>query len=132
MSPVTISRRVRGITLIEVLVAVIILTIGLVGLVALQARAAQVSANADDTNRAAMLAAEAASLMWIARSASLPAAAVSDWQDRVASSPGVGLPNGNGTIAVASGVATITVSWRPPQAASGAQDNRYVTQVVVP
>lgn len=126
------SRPLRGVTMIEVLVGVIVLTIGLVGLVALQARAAQVSANAEDTNRAAMLAAEVTSRMWIARSASLPAADVSDWQARVASSPGIGLPNGSGTITVASGVATVTVSWRPPRAASGAQDNRYVTHVVVP
>ena len=46
----------RGVTLIEVLVSVLIMSFGILGIVALQARAIQFSLDADDRNRAALFA----------------------------------------------------------------------------
>jgi type IV pilus assembly protein PilV len=127
------SRRSRGFSMIEVLVSIVILSIGLIGLVGLQARGLQFSVSAEDTNRASLLANELATSMWTARTVSLPAATISTWQTRVADVTADGLPNGSGAVSVdANGVATITITWHPPSAASGADDNRFVTQVVVP
>jgi len=121
--------RQRGMTLIEVLVAILIFSFGLVGLVALQARALQYSTSAEDTNRAALLASEAAALMTLNDTLSLSTSAYQAWQARVATPASGGLPNGAGTISTASGTATLSITWRAPNAASGAAnaDNKYVT-----
>lgn len=119
----------RGVMLLEVLISVLIFSIGLLGLVALQARAHQYSASAEDTNRAALLANEISSVMWGAKSLSVSAATYATWQARVADPSVDGLPNGTGTVTTAGGTASITITWRPPSAASSAAANRYVTQV---
>jgi len=121
----------RGVMLLEVLISVVVFSIGLLGLVALQTRAHQYSMSAEDTNRAALLANEVVSVMWASQSASVPDATYTAWQARVASAPADGLPNGVGTVVTTGNTATITVSWRPPSAASGAADNRFSTQVVI-
>lgn len=122
-----------GLTLIEVLVTILIFSFGLLGFVGLQARAIQYSVSAEDSNRAAMLANEISSTMLVSQSASAPAAAYSAWQARVAASA-VGLPNGQGTVSTTDNVATITLTWRAPGAASGTANsvNKYVTQFILP
>jgi type IV pilus assembly protein PilV len=122
----------RGISLIEVLVVIVLFAFGLLGLVGLQARAQQVSVNAEDSQRAALLAQELATTMLSKGTVNLPAADITAWQTQVANSAGRGLPGGSGTVAVTGTVARVTVAWTPPQAASGAQANRYVTEVLVP
>lgn len=122
--------RRRGFSLIEVMVSVVVLSFGLIGLVALQGRAVQITANAEEQNRAALLANEVASSMWAARTVNLSASAVADWQARVANAASGGLPNGTGAVAASANVATVTITWRPPRAASGTT-NRFVTHVVV-
>lgn len=64
-------------TLIEVLVAVLIFSFGLLGLVGLQARATQYGLSAEDANRAALLAAEMTGTMLTTHTVD-PAAAVVD------------------------------------------------------
>lgn len=117
-------------TLIEVLVAVLVFSVGLLGLVALQTRATQFSQVAQDMGRAAMLAGEMVSLMETTRTLEPPTAAVTAWSARVADAAGQGLPNGVGAVAVAGGVATITITWSHPFATDGGR--RYVTQVMLP
>jgi len=126
-------RRSRGLSMIEVLVAVVLISFGILGLVSLQARAVQVSVSAEDSQRAALLAGEIAATMWGANTVSLDAAVVEAWADRVADPAVAGLPNATGTVDVdASGdVARVTVQWRAPHAAVG-EENRYVTDVVIP
>ncbi|HRH85809.1 MAG TPA: type IV pilus modification protein PilV [Rubrivivax sp.] len=124
-------RRARGMSMIEVLVAIVIMSFGILGLVSLQARAVQYSVSAEDSQRAALLANEIASAMWGARTVSLVPAAISAWQARVSDPAVAGLPNATGSVAVSNGVARITITWRPPHVASG-QDNRYVTDLVIP
>lgn len=125
-------------TLIEVLVAILIFSLGLVGLVALQGRAIQYSTSAEDTNRAALLASEMASTMLLLQQVDPAtntelAARVTAWQTRIGDPTQGGLPNGTGSVTADNGLATITVQWRPTTAASGAANatNQYVTQFKV-
>lgn len=125
-------RRARaGVALIEVLIALLVVSFGLLGLVGLQTRAHQYSASAEDTNRAALLANDIASAMWVSQSASVPGTDYAAWQARVAAAAD-GLPNGTGTVTTAGNTATITVSWKPPRAAAAAASSRFVTQVLIP
>lgn len=128
-----LHRPASGLSMIEVLVAIVLVSFGILGLVSLQARAAQVAVSAEDSQRAALLANEIATQMWGANTVSLPAATLTAWATRVADPTVAGLPNATGTVSVNSSgnVARITIEWRPPHAASG-QDNRYVTDVMIP
>ena len=122
-------------TLVEVLVALLVFSVGLVGMAALQARALSYSMSAEDTNRAALLANEMAVQMLTSQTVVIPGTQLDAWKARVADTTGSGLPNGSGDVSVdsASGLATITVLWRPPSLASGAPNaqSRYVTQFKV-
>lgn len=132
-APLPKRRAQAGVMMIELLISVLIFSVGLLGLVALQARAHQFSMSAEDTNRASLLANEMTATMWSSKAASVPDATYATWQARVASAAGDGLPNGVGTVtSTATNAATITISWRPPSAASGAANNRFVTNVVIP
>jgi type IV pilus assembly protein PilV len=125
------ARRQRGFTLVEVMVAVLVFSFGLLGLVALQARATQYSIGAEDSNRAALLANDIVSTMWTSGTVSLPAATVTAWNARVADAAAGGLPNGAGTVVVAGNVATVTITWRPVGAAASVS-HTYRTQAVLP
>ena len=123
--------RSRGISMIEVLVVLVLFSFGLIGMVGLQARAVQTSVGAEDSNRAALLANEIASVMWGSNSVNLSTATLANWNTMVADATGRGLPNGTGTVVVAGNVATITVGWRAPHEPSTAAHS-YVTQVQMP
>jgi type IV pilus assembly protein PilV len=132
LAPRSPNRTARGISLIEVLVVLVLFSFGLIGMVGLQARAVQTSVGAEDSARAALLANDLVSRMWGARSVTLDSTVIDDWNDRVADPTQGGLPNGAGTVAVASGVATITVTWKPPHEPSTAASSVYRTQVQMP
>lgn len=128
-----------GVMLLEVLVSILIFSFGILGMVGMHARAAQFSTNAEDRNRASLLANEIATAMWTAGTTTLPAATITAWQARVGTAAAqvladnslatpAGLPNGVGDVSVAAGVATITITWR---ATFDSADNRFVTQVVL-
>ncbi len=118
-------RRARGMTLIEVLCAMMVMTIGLLGLMSLMARASQTTAASDDSQRAAVLANEIATEMWLAGTIALPNANVTAWQARVADATNMGLPAGVGNISTANNVARITITWTPPNGTA----RRYFTDV---
>lgn len=124
-------RRARGISLIEVLVVLVLFSFGLIGMTTLQARAIKDAISAEDMGRAALLANELAAQMWAADTVSLPAATVTAWTARVAAAAQSGLPNGTATVVVAANTARITIRWRPPGVAVGAE-SRYVTDVLIP
>jgi type IV pilus assembly protein PilV len=117
-----------GVALLESLVAMLVVTFGVLGLVGLQARAMQHSASAEDTSRAALLANEVATVLWSRRDATLPEDALAEWQARVADPAQGGLTNGVGMVTVAAGMVVIELKWQPPKARADAW-NRYVTQV---
>jgi type IV pilus assembly protein PilV len=123
-------RSQAGFSLIEVLTAILIFSLGILGLVGLQTQAIQFSTSAEDSNRAAMLANEIVATMWVNQSATVPDAALTAWQARVADPKVDGLPNGVGDVDVAGNQATITITWRAPNAPAGSQ-NRYVTQATI-
>jgi type IV pilus assembly protein PilV len=120
------GRAARGATLIEVMVAVLLVSFGILGLVGLHARAIQFSVDADDRNRAALFADELAAQMRLARSTTLPAAQIATWTQRVqgidpaTNQPvNTGLPSAAVDINVTSvNSATITIRWRSPGQAS--------------
>ncbi len=127
------SRPVRGVSVLEVLIALLLLSLGVIGMAALHARAIQYALDAEDRNRAALLANELASAMWLNRSTTVASTTLSSWQTKVSTPSGSGLPNGSGSVSTdANGVATITITWRPPSRPSAAGDLQYVTQVVLP
>jgi type IV pilus assembly protein PilV len=125
------KRAAPGFSLIEVLVSIVLISFGILGLISLQARAAQVSVSAEDSQRAALLASELAAAMWGANTVTLPTAAIDAWAARVADPAVAGLPNATGSVAVTGNVARITVQWLATHAASG-EENRYVTDVAIP
>ncbi len=125
------ARRHRGFSLVEVLVSILLFTLGLVGLVGLQARATVMSVDADNRNRAALLANEIASAMWLSGSTALPPATLSAWQARVADPAASGLPSGAGAVAVSGNRADITITWRAAVRTADESDSQLTTRVVI-
>lgn len=130
-------RRERGVALIEVLVAVLLFSLGVLGLIGLQSRAVSYSIDAEDRNRASLLANDAATQMWLTQSVTLDAAALAAWQARVNDPLASGLTNGEGQVVAVGGTtnsADITIEWQTP--ARGTADNspksRLTTRVILP
>lgn len=135
------SKRLRasqGFALIEVLVSLLIFSLGVVGLMGVQARALQTSTDAQDRSRAAMLAQSLSSEMWVIKSTTLNAQVVEAWQEQVKQA----LPNGEGEVTqnTAGLDATITVQWQAPMrktadpssGKAGEAKSQFITQVVIP
>lgn len=126
---------IRGVGLIEVLVSLLVFSLGVLGLVGLQARAVQIETQAGDRTRAANLANEVVTQMWVNQTTSLPEKQLGDWNDRVKDTSTGGLPEGVGEVSEpdANGVVTITITWRPPTLLSEEEPpQKYLTQVVIP
>ncbi|MFG6446898.1 fimbrial assembly protein [Roseateles sp. BYS180W] len=120
-------------SLIEVLTAVLLISLSLLGLVALYARATQYSVESEDSLRAASLASELGARMWACNTVELSDAQLQAWQARVADAPAAGLPQGTGTVTPGSDrqSARVTISWRPPSATAAAANSRYETDIVL-
>lgn len=126
---------IRGVGLIEVLVSLLVFSLGVLGLVGLQARAVQIETQAGDRTRAANLANEVVTQMWVNQTTGLSEKQLEDWNDRVADTSTAGLPEGAGEVSEpdANGVVTITITWRPPTLLSDKDPpQKYLTQVVIP
>jgi type IV pilus assembly protein PilV len=128
--------RQTGMTLIEVLVAILIFSFGLLGFVGLQARAIKYSVSAEDSNRASLLANELATTMQLAGTVVLPPTTITDWQARL-SPPGAAplLPGATANVSLdpTNTIATIKITWQPPSAASSVNSmDTYETQVIIP
>ncbi|MEJ1168472.1 type IV pilus modification PilV family protein [Variovorax sp. CCNWLW235] len=123
------SRAQTGVALLEILVSVLLFSLGLLGLIGLQARAISLSSDAEDRNRAALLANEVVALMWLNKSATVPAGALASWKTRVASPETGGLPAGDGQVNVDGTAATVVIKWRAP---SHDADSQLTTRVVLP
>lgn len=117
------SRRARGMTLVELLVAMLVMTIGMVGLMTLMARASQATAGTEDTQRAALLAGDMANDMWSYSTITPPT--VATWQARVANAAQSGLPGAAGAIVYNGQIARITITWTTPSGAA----RQYFTEV---
>lgn len=139
-------RAQAGLTLIDVMVAVTLFSIGVLGLVALQANSTQTSFNSESRITSALLADDMVAY-FMGNNGSLPSGgSYTDWQTLVSQS----LPNGQGTVSGTSGSdMTVTITWLPPSLASapgsssgsgggsssssgGASGDTYVTHVYWP
>lgn len=129
-----------GVALLEVLVSLLLFSFGLLGMAGLMTRAVTVSVDAEDRNRAALLANEIASTMWLKGSIAVDTTA---WQARVSDLAGGGLPNATLTVTAVSGAtnsagtanaADIAIAWRAVtrDAAAANAGSRLVTRVVLP
>jgi type IV pilus assembly protein PilV len=129
-----LRKQEAGITLIEVLVSLLIFSLGFLGLVGLQARAVQFSSGAENRSRAALLANEIVSTMWTQQSTSLSSSQIEAWQARLSDMAVSGLPNVQGIISPpdTDGTVTITIKWHAPSNKSTDQDSSYTTQVTIP
>lgn len=125
-------RHARGAMLIEVLVAILIFSIGVLALVGLQAQMTHAQSTAKSRADATYLANELIGVMWsdTTNLSSYDAcdgyARCSEWQNKVANS----LPKGAGTIDVVNattGEVTITVRWTSPSDG----DHQYVTTTFI-
>ncbi len=123
------SKRQRGVALIEVLMAVLIFSVGVLGLIGLQSRAIQLSMDTEDRNRAALLANELINEMWLRRTPTVPADIVTAWKAKVTDATTGGLPGGDGKYEVAGRQADVTIEWQSPGAST---KSRLTTRVVVP
>jgi len=133
----TPSRRQRGVALIEVLVAILIFSIGVLGLIGLQSRAIAVSMDTEDRNRASLLANELVSMLWLRGTSGITADEKTAWEGRVANTIGGGLPNGDGdyTITALTGgrrQVDVTITWKPPGRKTADPESRLTTTVVLP
>ncbi|MET3493825.1 type IV pilus modification protein PilV [Variovorax boronicumulans] len=119
-------RSQAGVALLEVLVSVLLFSLGLLGLIGLQARAISFSVDAEDRNRAALLANEVVALMWLNRSPTVPADALTAWKNRVKDAKATGLPDGEGEVTVSGKTANVTITWQAPSRSTRSQLKTHV------
>jgi type IV pilus assembly protein PilV len=111
------------------MVSILVFSFGLLGMVGLQARATQVSVDAEDRSRAALLADDVISLMWMRGTSDLSDDTLQGWRDRVEAT----LPNAESSVEVnEQGLVTVTIEWSAPSRTSAEGNSKYTTQVVLP
>ena len=115
--------------------SVLIFSVGVIGLIGLEANAISFSVDAEDRNRAAMIANEVASDMWLNNSVTLTSAQSTTWQANVSDMTTGGLPSGTLTITPVAGTtnaADIKITWKPQKDASTDPARQFTTRVILP
>jgi len=135
-----LARAQRGMALLECLMALLIFSVGLLGLLGLEARVMNISTNSENRNRAAMLAGEIASQMWVNNTVT-PATPVTAGTPaynallgRVGDQTQGGLPGGVPSVVPVAGTtnaADITITWHEVSDAAGT-NSRLTTRVILP
>jgi type IV pilus assembly protein PilV len=125
-----LARAQRGMALLECLMALLIFSVGLLGLLGLEARVMNISTNSENRNRAAMIASEVASQMWLNNTVT---PATPDYTTLLANASDQtlgGLPGGVVTVAQigTTNAADITVTW---QEVTGPA-SQLTTRVILP
>jgi len=131
----TLQRRQTGVALLEVLVSILLFSLGVLGLIGLQARAISLSVDAEDRNRAALIANEIATTMWISKSVTVATGAGSDWEARVKDQSKGGLPNGEVSVTAVAGItnsADVLIKWKAPQRRDSEAKSQLKTRVTLP
>jgi len=129
------SRALRGFLLLEVVVALLLFSLGLLGMVQLQARASQLSVDAEDRSRAALLANELVASMWAQRTVQVDNATLLAWQTKVADTAAAGQPAGRAQLVIDTAdprLAVIRIDWKPDTRDPDVLLHRYITSVTVP
>jgi type IV pilus assembly protein PilV len=131
LSKKTLNKKQSGMMLVEVLVAILLFSVGLLGLVALQTVFTQNSVNSGERTIAASLANDIVSQMLLRNSIATTAAPleadITSWQTRVTQI----LPNATGTVVSNNGVATVTITWKSPSKRATDNQNRLVTSIAI-
>jgi type IV pilus assembly protein PilV len=96
----------RGSTLIEVLIAVLLFSVGVIGLVRLLGAAMRETGEIEYRAQAAEIADELVGQMWVDRT-NLASYVVTD-------AALAALPAGTQTVAVNGNIVTVTITWQPP------------------
>lgn len=133
--PARLHKPQSGIALLEALVSIVIFSFGLLGLLGLEARAVNFSVNAEDRNRAALLANDIASSMWLAGTVTVAPAVLTAWQAGASDPTKAGLPSGAITIAPVAGStnsADVTITWRSTSSKTADPPSRLTTRVILP
>ncbi len=115
--------------------SVLIFSVGVIGLIGLQATAINFSMDAEDRDRAAVLANEIASTMWLSKSVAPTAAQLATWQANAANVTAAGLPNGTVAISPTAGTtnsADILITWKPQTDAATTAVRQLTTRVILP
>jgi type IV pilus assembly protein PilV len=135
---VRLARAQRGMALLESLMALLIFSFGLLGLLGLESRVMSFSVNSENRNRAAMLASEFTSQMWLngTVTATSPAfvAEYNALQATVNDQTKGGLPGGVATVVPVAGTtnaADITITWQEISDAPGTPST-LTTRVILP
>lgn len=129
-------RKQTGATLIEVMVSLMVFSLGVLGMVAMQGKAITYAVDSENRSRAALLANEIVAAMW-AEGTAAPSTQT-DWLARVKDPAASGLPDASGVISPSTddvtGITTtkVTITWRAPSKISSEGDSTYFTQVVIP
>jgi type IV pilus assembly protein PilV len=122
----------RGMLLIEMLVAVLLLSLGLLGLVGLQSAVVANSINAEDRTQAALLANELVSTMWAQGTVNVAPTDYTSWQTKVSNTMrGVGATGTAAADPNNTGVTLITITWKAPTKKATDPSDNYRTQVVL-
>lgn len=137
----------RGVSLLEILIAVLVLAIGVLGAASLQLNAMRYSASAAHTTHASFIAYDMLDRMRAnAGSLASYAGSVSGPCDSDTSAPGsiiasdladftravtCQLPSGDASIRVAADTATITISWSEARIVAGQDDTEFVVSSIV-
>lgn len=122
-----------GFMMIEVLVAILLFSIGLMGLIALQTTATQNATIAEYRTIASGLSNELVTQMWIKNTADPASSALSTeittWKAKVATS---GLPNAAGEVQQSGNITSVTVRYKLPSKKATENSHQFSTQVVIP
>lgn len=103
----------RGFTLIEVLVSLLVFSVGILGMAGFQAMSTRNAVDASERGRAALMANELVAKMWQARSTALDDAEVEAWKERLQED--AGLNEGDATITEIDddiGTVMIEITWK--------------------
>lgn len=130
----------KGVLMLEVLVALLIFSIGVVGMVSMQSISSANSANSEDRATAALLANDMVSELWAAfNPATKPPVALAlpgdypAWQNKVLTTFA---NTGSGSIQFTGNTALVTIQWTPKAASytgsiGAPPQSQYQTQVVI-
>jgi type IV pilus assembly protein PilV len=124
----------RGMALLECLMALLIFSVGLLGLLGLEARVMNISTDSENRNRAAMLASEVASQMWLNNTVDPLAPAIVAAEANAADQTQGGLPGGIVAVNAVAGIpnaADITVTWQEVSDAP-LSPSTLTTRVILP
>jgi type IV pilus assembly protein PilV len=125
--------RARGFTLIEVLVSLLVFSVGILGMAGFQAMSTRNSVEASERTRAALMANELVAAMWQAHTTALDDAVKAAWDERLKNTEAAGLLDGKGVVTElnddSKGV-LITITWT--SAVRDKATSTYITEFAVP